>query len=124
MPDARNLLLLSGFLAAACASSATPRSDSGYDLQYHGSEVSLSAPRGLSMPEFLELAQQVTEDVYTYRLDEIAGHGPVTLLGRVRCERAEFSGFVQTMLYVHGLCLVRSAAQIGTFEVRPIARRS
>ncbi|MFN7587956.1 MAG: hypothetical protein ACK501_17025 [Planctomycetota bacterium] len=105
----RSNQLVSIFLSvvlASCASSppnaATPTSP-GYDLRIDGDAVSLALSRGLSVPEFLQLAQQVTNARYVYQQDQVAGVGPVTLMGEIRCRRAEFPDFVVKMLHIHGL---------------------
>jgi hypothetical protein len=110
MNGAPILFLLSVLLGASCASSGSRTQGPGYDLAVHQGEVSLSLNRALSMPEFLALAQQVTGNIYTYRAQDLAELAPVTLAGEIRCERAEFSDFVQTMLYVHGLRLQPTTA--------------
>jgi hypothetical protein len=91
---------------AACASSppsSATATSPGYDLRIDGDAVSLAFTRGLTVSEFLQLAQQVTNARYVYRPDQVAGVGPVTLQGEIRCQRAEFPQFVGTMLHVHGL---------------------
>jgi hypothetical protein len=95
------------FVSLASCASSPPSSDTatspGYDLRIDGDAVSLAFTRGLTVPEFLQLAQQVTNARYVYRPDQVAGVGPVTLQGEIRCQRAEFPQFVGTMLHVHGL---------------------
>ena len=98
-------ILLSVALAA-CASSQPSTATAalqGYDLRIEGDAVSLAFSRGLTVPEFLQLAQQVTNARYVYQSDQVAGVGPVTLIGEIRCQRAGFSEIVDRMLYIHGL---------------------
>ncbi len=105
----RSNLLVSTLLSVALASCASsppspaPATSPGYDLRIDGDAVSLALSRGLSVPEFLQLAQQVTNARYVYQQDQVAGVGPVTLMGEIRCRRAEFHDFVGKMLNVHGL---------------------
>lgn len=98
-------ILLSVALASCASSppSAATATSPGYDLRIDGDAVSLALSRGLSVPEFLQLAQQVTNARYVYRPDQVAGVGPVTLMGEIRCRRAEFPDFVGKMLHIHGL---------------------
>lgn len=105
----RSNLLVSILLSVALASCASsppspaPATSPGYDLRIDGDAVSLAISRGLSVPEFLQLAQQVTNARYVYQQDQLAGVGSVTLMGEIRCRRAEFHDFVGKMLNVHGL---------------------
>lgn len=102
----RSLFVAFGAIAvAACASpSPTPNTDpaSGYDLKIDGNDVALRFTRDLTVPEFLQLAQQVTSSIYVYPRD-IANAGPVRLTGSIRCPRSEFPTFVGTMLTTCGL---------------------
>ena len=118
--------LLVSMTLSGCASSTPIASDSaalGYDLSVDGSEVSLAFHRALTMPEFLQLAQEVTSARYVYRGDGLAAVGPVTLMGRIRCQRNEFPSFVGTMLHIHGLhAKVQGAGDGQYIEVAPAAR--
>ena len=117
------------FLACAalvgCASApptATPTA-LGYDLAIADDRVSLSFGRDLTVPEFLQLAQNVTGGVYVCHKDHAAAAGTVSLLGRIDCKRSAFPEFVTTMLYVRGL---RAEAKGGGgqqyVEITPIPR--
>ena len=95
-------------LAAFCGCAAKPASPSdaetfGYDLRIDGDDVSLAFGRALTIPEFLQLAQQVTSERYVYDGRQLASAGPVTLVGRIHCTRSAFPDFVSTMLHVHGV---------------------
>lgn len=95
------------FAALASCASSTPSSSTstspGYDLRLAGEAVSLTISRGLTVPEFLQLAQKVTSARYVYQSAQVAGVGPVTFVGEFRGQRAEFAEFVGTMLHIHGL---------------------
>lgn len=88
-----------------CASQHTKAAPKalGYDLRIEGNRVALSFDRDLTVPEFLQLAQQVTSAVYVFQKEEVAAFGPVSLQGRIDCERGEFPIFVSTMLNARGL---------------------
>ena len=130
MPTARLLILATSLLAAACATgpeatTGAPVADRAYDLQLENDNITLTLRREMPLPEFLQLCQQVTQETYSYRADDLSDRGPVKLLGKIDCERAHFPGFVQTMLYVHGLRVEPTQAP-GVLQVVPIepTRRS
>jgi hypothetical protein len=95
----------------------------GYDLRIDGNDVSLAFHRGLTVPEFLQLAQQVTHSRYMYNRDQVANVGPVTLVGRIQCQRSEFPSVVRTMLNVHGLrAEVRGSGDTEYVEIQPVGK--
>ncbi|MEO6595291.1 MAG: hypothetical protein ABIP94_11110 [Planctomycetota bacterium] len=130
MHDSNRTFLLSVLLAciaaAGCAApTAEPVASSvrGYDLRIDGNQVSLAFDRDLTVPEFLKLAQEVTAARYVYRQDEVAAAGPVSLMGRLQCERGKFGSFVDTMLHVHGLrAEPQGTGDAAYVEIRPIPR--
>lgn len=115
------LMTLSSCASPPPAESATAAE--GYNLRLDGNNVSLAFTRELTVPEFLQLAQQVTNARYVYNRDQVANAGPVTLLGSIHCPRSEFPSFVGTMLYIHGLrAEVRGTGDLQYVEVEPIGR--
>ena len=110
---------------AACASpSPTPNAEppSGYDLKIDGDDVALRFTRDLTVPEFLQLAQQVTSAIYVYPRD-IANSGPVRLVGSIRCPRSEFPTFVGTMLTTCGLrAETKGSGDRQYIEVQPASK--
>jgi hypothetical protein len=123
----RSLLLLSLLAPLTSCASSPPRdvgtASHGYDLKIDGNEVSLAFTRDLTVPEFLQLAQEVTSARYVYQANQVAKAGPVTLVGRIHCERSEFPTFVGTMLYLRGLGTdVRGTGDEQYIEVAPITK--
>ena len=130
MPTPRLPALVLSLAMAACATGPAPAPDApaldkGYDLRLEDGKISLSLRRDLPLPEFLQLCQQVTQEIYTYRADELAERGPIHFLGKIACDEAHFGEFVQTMLYVHGLRIEPTQTE-GVKQVVPMepARRS
>jgi hypothetical protein len=120
-------LLLSLLMALSSCASPPPSSGSmavhGYDLRIDGDDVSLAFTRDLTVPEFLQLAQEVTSARYVYNRDQVANSGPVTLAGMIRCRRSEFPAIVGTMLCVRGLrAETRGSGDQQYVEVAPIAK--
>jgi hypothetical protein len=122
----RLVLLLSLVTVSSCVSpppGAGSTAAHGYDLRVDGNDVSLRFTRDLTVPEFLQLAQEVTSARYVYNRDQVASSGPVTLVGLIRCQRSEFPAFVNTMLHVRGLrAEVRGSGATQYVEVEPIAK--
>lgn len=123
----QSFLLLSLLMALSSCAAPPPSSDSmavhGYDLRNDGNDVSLAFTRDLTVPEFLQLAQEVTSARYVYNRDQVANSGPVTLVGMIRCRRSEFPEFVGTMLYMRGLrAETRGSGDQQYVEVAPIAK--
>jgi hypothetical protein len=120
------LSLLVVVALSGCASRTPVAGDgaaSGYDLRIEGADVTLAFTRELSMPEFLRLAQAVTNARYVYDGAQVATAGPVTLLGRIHCQRSDFPAFVDTMLYIHGLCAqARGSGDTQYLEVGPVPK--
>lgn len=111
---------------ASCASrppAPASQASSGYDLRIDGNEVSLAFRRDLTVPEFLQLAQEVTCARYLYDRAQVANAGPVTLVGQVRCRRNEFPELVGTMLYLRGLrAETRGSGDTQYVEIVPAAK--
>lgn len=108
----------------SCASPRTAASSAaaeGYDLRIDGDNVSMAFTRDLTVPEFLQLAQQVTNARYVYNRDQVAGVGHVALGMRIQCHRNEFPSFVATMLARLGLqAEARGSGDTRYVEVQPI----
>ena len=123
----RLFFLLSLLMAFSSCASPRPAESStaaeGYNLRIDGNNVSLAFTRDLTVPEFLQLAQQVTSARYVYNRDQVANAGPVTLVGNIHCQRSEFPSFVGTMLHKHGLRAdVRGSGDMQYVEIQPIGR--
>jgi len=102
-PTTLLLCLLASVAACASQPAKAPKTAVGYDLRIEGTQVSLTFERGLTVAEFLAMAQQVTNARYLYNAQQIAGTGPVTLLGQFCCEKSKFADFVDLQLGLHGL---------------------
>jgi hypothetical protein len=124
-----NLFLVLLWLVTLLSSCASPPSSGGglaahgYALRMDGNDVSVTFTRDLTIPEFLQLAQEVTSARYVYKRDQVASSGPVTLVGQIHCQRSEFPAFLDTMLHMHGLrAEVRGSGDQQYVEIEPIAK--
>jgi len=95
----------------------------GYDLTLDDNHVALSFERPIALRRFLEIARAVTGAPYVIG-EEVAADLSVSLVGRIDCKRSEFGGFVQTMLYMHGLYVEQPGSGDSTLRVRPIRARA
>lgn len=78
-----------------------------FELKIEGDKLSLTIDDdGISMPEFVKLAQRLTGRVFTFQEDALAGAENVKLTGTVRMKKDEFLSFFQTQLYIRGFAAV------------------
>ena len=117
-----HLLLLTSAALSGCASPPPPDPTMpAHNLRIAGDDVTVSFAE-LPLGEFLKLAQEVTEEVYTFDSRQAATVEPLSLQGEVHCKRADFGEFVQTTLYLRGKCVrVRDAGGLRVLEVVPLA---
>jgi len=116
--------LLSLCLATACATLASCGStthrvvaNDSYMLSIVDDTVSVRCHSPMPIAEFLQMAQTVTNGMYTFREDEM--DGDLSWVGTINCQREEFDGFVQAMLKTKGLAVhARHQGDMEILEVR------
>ena len=127
MPKTGSNIVLFALAAAfgACATPppASPASELGCDLKIVGDEVSLAFTRDLNVPQFLQIAQQVTAERYVYQGEQVAAAGKLDLPERHSCSRSAFPAFVADVLRTRGFTITaRGAGDLRFLEVERSAR--
>ena len=92
-----------------------------HSVQLDGDDVLLQVHE-LPVAEFVQLAQRVTNQVYTYDRRDLEAKAPISLIGEVRCPRTDFDDFVATMLHTRGLATVAREAEggVSVIEIRAL----
>lgn len=120
-----SLLLFGGsLLVSGCASTKVDATQQDPPVwAVDADELTFSCEQPMQVGDFLEWAQQVTGNVYTYDR-RVADDVEISWVGTMKCKKGEVGDFVQTMLYVKGLAVQqRSQGGIQVLEVVPIEPR-
>ena len=107
------LVTACAMLASCAITTKHVIANDSYLLSIEGDTVSVSCESPMPLSEFLKMAQLVTQGRYTFHRDD--GDAEISWVGKLTCDRKEFSEFVQTMLFVKGLAL--ESRQHGDSEI-------